>query len=399
MRITPNFNIPRKVTLATQKASFSAVDSRDSFAPSKSLDVVSFRSNGPPPLKKLTQKELDKTFMMLGVQDVPCACCGRTTLNAREFAKLKPEMFSKSCVKSFEILDKYENYMQESERATYKAIREVGLKNPDKNLQEVLVLMRPEYLKRLVIKEFKIIDGIDKLSNNLPYSSFLEIRKITTNARKIIIDNNKENPFKRQMLIAEIAKLQDTLPEKDIARQARELAEKLPKSTNNKNAFIVKYSGKIKKNETTQIYEHANSYDIARRLLITAIATKEHVKPESEGGASAQNNYIVECAKCNNSRRSIPLDEWVKEHPSMPENAQKYLDFVINLINNGTLRNYEWYPLVISETLVKQSKGLLNPDYSRLKSIELAKEQIDGTSALIEKFNKKATFKAKQKGT
>ena len=79
-------------------------------------------------------------------------------------------------------------------------------------------------------------------------------------------------------------------------------------------------------------------------------------------------NYILECARDNNMRECMPFRDFVKNNPQFyGEHLQRYIDAIITRLNNGELKGFERYPLQISRTLRRQSKGKIRLDISNLK--------------------------------
>jgi len=306
------------------------------------------------------------------LKNAPCACCNGKMVTAEEFAELTESILLQTSRHVVKSLEPFEKNMHAVEKECFGKIREASKTFPNRDLKEILRLLRPEHLKRLKLNQFKVLDKIDGMSNDLSIDSALKLREITTRARFIIMEDDNESPFKRKPLLAEISSLQDILPEKNIAKKIGEAMNDLPSSSNDVSAFIVKYSKR-------------SSREIGQRLVSPSVVTVEHINPQNplEGLAKGENNpknYLLECARCNSKRGNIPLDEWVSIHcPDMIKNVQKYIDFIIDKINAKLLIGYEHYPEDVSETLDTASKGLITLDTSRLKSFE--KDNLVGKSS------------------
>ncbi len=294
------------------------------------------------------------------LKDVPCPCCGGKMIISKEFSqKLTDDVLLQTSSYAVKHLGQLQEYMHTVEKACFDKIREVSKKNPNGNLQEILLKILPEHLKRLKLNQFKVLDKIDAMSNDLSIDSALKLRQITTNARFIIMEDTNFSPFKRKPLLAAMSSLKEELPEKDIATKICETINDLPSSSNDLSAFIVKYSRRSPR-------------EIGQRLISPSVVTVEHVNPQHplEGVSKGENNprnYMLECAGCNSKRGNTPLDEWIhKNHAEMLVNVQKYIDFIIDKINSKVLVNYESYPEDVAKTLREQSKGLIELDVSRL---------------------------------
>lgn len=241
------------------------------------------------------------------------------------------------------------------EKLCFDKIEEISKTKSQNNLQEILMSLRPESLKKLRTSEFKILGEMDNLGRDLSFESLIELSNLTNEARNLISKDTPDNPFKRKSFIYSVSQFKEQIPEKEIAEKIYKKASSLSNSDNDVNSFIVKYSQR-------------SSREIGQRLISRAAATIEHIKPRADEGTNSAGNYLLECMGCNNDRGNIPLDQWVKAHPSMLKNTQKYMDFVIKKINLGLFKDFDWYPEAIAETLKTESKGLINLDISELKT-------------------------------
>ncbi|MFA7657871.1 MAG: hypothetical protein WCY19_00385 [Candidatus Gastranaerophilaceae bacterium] len=290
--------------------------------------------------------------------------------------------------KLIDILNPFESNMHDIEHEIFKQLKDLSLKSPQKSLQELLLLMRPEHMEILKTKQFKILDEVHSMADDLPYQIRNKIKNLVDENKALIIEENDEDPFKRKKFLAILYAVTNPFPKIDKIDKILEIASSIPTSQNNLSAFVVKYSGKTyRKNSNGKIYR--TPQEISQRLISTSVSTNEHVFPlkpiEGLAGEDEPGNCITECAGDNNPRMSIPMHKWIESaHPDMPKNAQKYIDVVINKINNKELPGYEWYPDVIKETLKNASKGAIILDTSKLKSPKRLNFQ-----PLLDKFNSK----------
>ena len=98
---------------------------------------------------------------------------------------------------------------------------------------------------------------------------------------------------------------------------------KSPASGKDLDAFIVKYSKR----------SHDN---IAKRLISSAVASIEHIKPSSRGGSDGLGNFLLVSAQFNNTRNSMPLAEYImlNSEIDIPRHLQNYIDDVVHQTNN-----------------------------------------------------------------
>lgn len=304
--------------------------------------------------------------------NIPCPCCGIKMLpmtsfyeNFTERALSKP---GKEVVKALSI---FEGNMHPTEKKCFNLFEELSEQNPLKNLQELLITVKPEHLKKLIGKQIKILNEIGKMGAELSDKSAQLLIKRTNIARNKIIIPDEYNIFEIKPLISSLLNFKDIVPEKDVANKILEKANELPRARNDISAFVVKYSRRTPE-------------EIGRRLLSSSVGTIEHIRPRTHKGLNMGKNYLLECAECNNTRSSIPFDKWLKMRPEMVKNLQTYMDEIIKQTNSGILRGYDWYPREVAATLEKESKGVVKLDISK------AKQHIDYIDfrPLVEKYNK-----------
>ncbi|MGN1154396.1 MAG: hypothetical protein ACI4S3_10245, partial [Candidatus Gastranaerophilaceae bacterium] len=143
-----------------------------------------------------------------------------------------------------------------------------------------------------------------------------------------------------------------TLGDKDEIAPLIEIANKLPTSKNNANAFIIKYCDRTDK-------------EIGERLLNQSVGSIEHIVAASLGGQNEASNFMLTTVGRNSERGNMPIQEFIKLHPDIPKHCQIYIDDIIKIGNNGKLKKYEWYPYIFKDTW-KQESGI-EVDISKYK--------------------------------
>ena len=128
----------------------------------------------------------------------------------------------------------------------------------------------------------------------------------------------------------------------------------MPTSESSKNAFVVKYSKRSQK-------------EITRRLFIASTATIEHIVPAFLGGANTMGNFLLTSASGNRYRENMPLVEYIKRHPNIPNFCQSYIDCIIEQIENGLMQGNETYPYKIKQKLFEESQGRILISLSKYK--------------------------------
>ena len=66
----------------------------------------------------------------------------------------------------------------------------------------------------------------------------------------------------------------------------------------------------------------------------------------------------------------MPLCEYIKRHPKIPEYMQMYIEDIIREIHNGNLQGNETYPYKIKKKLFEESDGRIMISLSSYKYSE-----------------------------
>lgn len=327
-------------------------------------------------------------FFLADFNDLPCPCCGVKMLSNKEWEKLNNDVLGHSSEKAVEALSKYEEYMHPVEKACFNEIKELSKKNPQKRLDEILASVREYHLKRLMVKELDVLNVVEEASATLPEKQFKAFKSLTDQAEENIIKQDSGDSFKRKDFLSKAHGLIEEFPksEKATGEHLFEIIKTLPSSDKDADAFMVKYSGKNEKGQKR------SSKEIGQSLLTPSLGTFEHVKPKYVGGDYGDSNGLLECKECNNNRGHLSFEEFAKLHPLMitnpnnPEgkgNLQMHMDLIIEKIKKGLIKDHNNYPKEISETLKRESDGIIKLDISEMDKIkknnskkEVSKEDI-----------------------
>ena len=147
----------------------------------------------------------------------------------------------------------------------------------------------------------------------------------------------------------------------------------LPTSESSRNAFVVKYSKR-------------NQQEIARRLFISSTGSIEHVTPASLGGLNTIGNFLLTSASGNRYRENMPLAEYIKRHPKIPQYMQMYINDIIREIHAGNMQGNETYPYKIKKKLMEESEGRIMISLSEYKFSE--EEAAIAVEKYEQRFNK-----------
>lgn len=248
-----------------------------------------------------------------------------------------------------EKLSTYEDKLNTTEKKCFNILKKLTQKYPNLTFSQMINIpeVKEFYLTKLEKEQEKIWQKINKLSKNFPKLEMLKIQKAISEAQ-IIFQENPNFPIEKRGNVIKLFKnLESEISHKEDYKMIFDEVNRLPSSKNNVNAFLIKYS-------------HSNPNEIVYALLQGSKATIEHVKPArrlNDNGKNDISNYVILCHNCNSERSQIPYNEFIKTHPQMPQNMQKYLDIVIENINNGLLPGFEKYPDLIQLAVKAESNG------------------------------------------
>ena len=255
------------------------------------------------------------------------------------------------------LLSQYYNNLLPTEKSMFAIFKDFAALNPDDNIQNCLQMIYHNCLTKLKLEEFNVLDEVDVMSRKLSPSTALKLRYKTTKCRQIILNDNKQDTFKRKTFLASLDEIIPNENEKEIFSDIKNQALFLPTSGSSKNAFVVKYANR------TQT-------ETARRIFIASTRSIEHVTPESLGGLNTIGNFLLTTADGNRYRENMPLIEYIKRHPNIPIYAQQYIDDVIRNIEEGELKGNETYPYKIKRKLMEESNGRIMISLAKYKYSE-----------------------------
>ena len=350
MRISPvNFYNPSKLQpygTVGKNLLYLQTNTCDTFCKTNPISFQANTSAGNP-LKKL--------------KGLKCPYFGVEMIAGYDIVRIENRLDKCANVKDVvKVLSKYTKFMQDTERKMYKRFLAISKISPQKTLPECLKLWYDEAIIKLKLEEFNILDDVDKISLNLSPQNALAVHEKTTKCRQVILENNREDTFKRKILLTSLEDIKPKKAHKEhlVLEKLKDRAVYLPTSGTSENAFIVKYVDRTQQ-------------EIAKRIIRPSVATIEHIKPNSLNGENTIGNFMLTSAGANSMRSNMPLPKFIEMFPSVPKKCQIYIEQIINLIHNGQLKGNETYPYKVKKKLEEESKGKISLDLSRYKYSEL----------------------------
>ena len=263
----------------------------------------------------------------------------------------------KTAFDAVKLLSAYQENMLPVEKAIFSIFKDFVLLNPDDNLQNCLQMIKQNCLMKLKLEEFEVLDDVDRLTKKLSPQTALKIRAKTTKCRQIILSDKKTDTFKRKTFLNSLEEIIPKENEREIFNDIKNKALFLPTSESSRNAFVVKYSTR-------------SQTEITRRIFIASTGSIEHITPASLGGINTIGNFILTTASGNRYRENMPLVEYIKRFPKIPQYMQKYVDDIVEEIHKGGMEGNETYPYKIKKKLMEESEGRIMISLSKYKYTE-----------------------------
>ncbi len=291
---------------------------------------------------------------LLGFSDkFKCAYTGKPMISKSKAKELYQKLEKRpNAQAAINLLQHMQGYMHDIESIVFDILKDASHKSK-RDFQDILIELVPESLERLKIKQFEVLNSTNKLIDTLSEP----IRKKVLTIRDEAITKMEDDTFGRRLPLEKIKGI--NAKGKDLS-QIIKIYRKwygLPASSNDLDAFIVKYA----KNSHQQI---------AKRLISSAVASVEHVKPHSRGGGSDLSNLILVSAQFNNSRSSMPLWEYMMLNPQIDfsKNLQNYMNDVIKEVHNpkSAFSERPFYPEKIKKVISDETNSKVLLDTERL---------------------------------
>lgn len=250
---------------------------------------------------------------------IPCLCCGREMIHPEIYQQLlDSKELSGASKNAIPILEPLEKIMFPVERQVFTMLKDLSVKYPDKNFQQLLLLKKDVHELALIRIQSIIFNKISFYRRILPKKTARRLRNLMIDTNDIIFTPYPKKPFSRRVFITKIKNIAKNIDNLKIRKEIVEIARRLPRSSDEVCAFVVKNARK-------------RSECIALNLIHPAVGTFEHLQPKSLNGLNNTLNFALECSLCNNSRHHYPLKVQIEENPLMPKNSQRHIDKLISL--------------------------------------------------------------------
>ena len=287
---------------------------------------------------------------------IHCPCSGGLIMTKPIFAQIKKEFANTKEKNYLSIIEKNKEYLFPKEEKIFNFLKEQKALHPTKTIAQIVVQERKHRLSQIEDKQYKILDSIGKFSETLKDKDDKEkIKTILETSRKVIFERKDKHAFKRKKFI----ELLETSKIKDEKTKAKlvEIAQTLPTSTSDEDAWFVKYGGINQRNGKLRSPE-----EIVTKLLEPSYTNTDHVHPWNRGGLDAVSNFWLMRARCNIAKTDIPFKEWLNEDK---ENRVGYIKQYLTDVREAIKQSkdpyihkkYDLYPAKLAKTIYYETEG------------------------------------------
>lgn len=249
-----------------------------------------------------------------------CAYTGLPLLPKKEFLALSEKLSKRPNAQStINLLNNYQPYMGEVEEYAFETFKEKKYQCK-RSFQEVLIDLLPDSLPRLKEKQLEVLNGSKNIIYRMSEDTAIKVNEIIEECKKRI----KDDSFRRQYPLDELDKLgHGTFDRVHVEDLYKKWYQELPSTSNNFDAFVVKYAKK-------------GHNCIANRLISTAEATVDDITPLAkikeeceEKGKQVDiglENYLLVRAGVNHIRHNLRLRKfiWLNDKIDFESNLERY---------------------------------------------------------------------------
>lgn len=176
---------------------------------------------------------------------IPCLCCGREMLHPDAYNELLDnKKLAESAHIVIPILEPFEKIMFPVERQVFNMLKCLAVKYPNKNFQELLIMKKEAHELALVRIQSIIFNKISFYRRILPEKEAKRLRSLMIKTNDIIFDPAPKKPFSRRIFITKIKNIVRNLVSKKMRHEIIEIARRLPRSSDEVCAFVVKNARK-----------------------------------------------------------------------------------------------------------------------------------------------------------
>ena len=270
------------------------------------------------------------------------------------FTSIKGELDKANESTYLDVIENHSEFLYPQERKILSKLESVKAKKPDMTIRAIVSHEREKRLDKLERQQYKVMDKIGEMAEDLSYEDRSKVDGLLTVTSDVIFQRQNTYAFQRGKFI-ELAGQLDLHDEK-AKSQLMKLAEKLPSSMNNEDAWYVKYGGLDGKKQPY------SSRTIAEKLVAPTYTNTDHVHPWNLGGLDATSNFWLMHARCNIIKTDKPFVEWLNEdRENRTEYIKEYLETTQKAIDESKdpkmHPKYDLYAAKIAKTIYYETNG------------------------------------------
>ena len=302
----------------------------------------------------------EANFEVKDIKNLRCPICGQMMIDKNQMEAYATNISSKTGKALKEALEFYEDernithdWLNGKKRSLYRpviqevvdCIKQSAIEYPYYDLSKLIELNGKQHMEKLIALQMVVVNELAQygFKNIEDETELVRFMNILDEYKNRIHGISKEE-FKRKEFIHAVS---NVTSEPKVQEGIDEIVQKLPTSTNDANSFFVKYSK-----------DKRSAKSIARQFFMRSIVTTEHLHPKSKGGVNRTDNYICDCANCNEQKGNVCFDDWQRTIPNLQERLQQYLYDIQDAFERGELSpSYANYTDEIVETIDKLTSG------------------------------------------
>lgn len=285
---------------------------------------------------------------------VICPDCGKPIMTKPIFTEIKNQLDKADDSTYLDVVKNNGEFLLPQEKKILKKLQSIQSKNPDMTIREIVMAEREKRLDKLEDKQYKVLDEIGEVAEVLQYEDRSKIDGLLRTTSNVIFQRQNTYAFQRGKFIELANEL--NMHDQEAKQKVLKLAEKLPSSMNNEDAWYVKYGGVDGKKQPY------TSRAIAEKLVAPTYTNTDHIHPWNLGGLDATSNFWLMHARCNIIKTDKPFVEWLNEdRENRTEYIKEYLTSTQEAINESKdpkmHPKYDLYAAKIAKTIYYETNG------------------------------------------
>ncbi len=288
-------------------------------------------------------------FSLKMLTDLPCPYCGFKMIPSGKVRIDLKEQLSTTTGKELQevLLNTFFQQKPLAERTIAVKMAEKAPAHPDKNIKDVLDLLFDESQDAMTAGQDltiqRIYGFIGMLSEDLGKRTRQALRNTVRACKELTVaDSIYEKNQRFGHLTGMLYRNSGIGDAKGIAR----IVNTIKGARTKVEDFIFTYRGEKPRR-------------IANQLMEPFVASGEHVLPEATAGLAEAHNLLVAHIDCNTFRDITPLDKYIEKYPEVASKMYEHIDAVREQIQATPINGFENYVKNITETLHRESKGIL----------------------------------------